>query len=51
MNSRGIGVGGKRKYRAEAKGNNAQVFDDSFFVKGKVKYYEWHSQSLEYPFY
>jgi hypothetical protein len=23
-------AGGKRKYRAEAKGNNAQVFDDFF---------------------
>ena len=26
-------AGGKRKYRAEAKGNNAQVFDDSFLSK------------------
>lgn len=34
---------GKRKYRAEAKGNNAQVFDDSFFVKGKVEYHKWQS--------
>jgi hypothetical protein len=27
---------GKGKYRAEAKGNNAQVFDDSFLSKVRL---------------